>query len=240
MKITRKTYYIFNFILLFTLLIFSFVVATNIMYQDQKNSVEDRTDILTAQVTEEMNDILSSTNMISRTMFLSKDFQDLADEIYTDSEVIEKIFAHFNTLISMDNYIKNAMYVPLDADGELDPFNVLSYGDGYSYIKDNLPDILAVAKQEENKDGKVFVHRIHFDDGKDAPYFAMARNIIDIRPETYFEKMGVGVLFISVDQIEAELNKYAYALDGVSFSVMQDDKEIFSSTYFSVEHLNKS
>ena len=45
---------------------------------------------------------------------------------------------------------------------------------------------------------------------------------------------------ISVDQIEGQLNKYAYALDGVSFGVTHGEKEIFASTYFSYASLTKS
>ncbi len=240
MKITRKTYYLVNFILLFIILIFSFVVATNIMYQDQKKLSEEKTELLTAQATEEMNGILTRANTISRTMFLSKEFQDLADEIYTNLDVIEQIFEHFNVLISMDSYIKNAMYVPLGVNGELDPDGVLSYGNGYSYIKENLSTILEVAENETNKDGRVFFQRLYYDDGDVAPYFALARKIIDIRTETYFNKMGVGVLFIDGAQIETLLDKYAFAFDGVNFCVAQDDLHLFSSSYFKDESLEKS
>lgn len=232
MKITRKTYYIVNFVLLFSVLIVAFVLASVIMYQDQKNSSVEKTDILTVQVSEMLNDTFNSANLISRNMFLNTDFQELADLIYTDDDAVKKIYEHFNLIISMDDVIKNTIYVPRNSNGELDVIASVSYGIGFEYITENLPRIVEIANNEEFKDGKMFYCDLLVNGENVAPYFALARNITDLRHSSYFEKMGVGILFLNKGQIEEKLNDYSFALDGVSFSLFSGNEQILSSDSF--------
>ena len=115
MKITRKFYYVINFILLFAVLVTSFIVATVIMYQDQKNTAASKTEILTEQVSDELNETLKRADMLSRTVFLNADFQDLTDNVYTDGNVVEEIYNHFSLLISMDDFFKIPMKYTISA-----------------------------------------------------------------------------------------------------------------------------
>ena len=75
MKNSRKTFYIANFILLFSVLVLSFVIAMVIMYNDQKNFATEKTDVLTEQVYNEVENVLDRLNTTSRAMFLDENFQ---------------------------------------------------------------------------------------------------------------------------------------------------------------------
>ena len=143
-----------NFILIFVALAVSFVMAILIMYQDQKRLTEEKTGLLTGQARNELNDILNDVDMLSRSMFMDEGFQDSADRLYTDTEALTDIYAHFNLMISMDDFYKNAAYVPRNAQGELDLDAVVNYGYGYEYFQYNMPNIIALAQKEENKNGK--------------------------------------------------------------------------------------
>ena len=83
MKINRKTYYLANFILLFVVLMISFVVAMVVTYNDQSRFVTEKTDLFTEQVNEEFDSMLNRINTTSRTIFLNEGFQDLTEEIYS-------------------------------------------------------------------------------------------------------------------------------------------------------------
>lgn len=235
MKITRKMYYVINFVLLFAVLIVAFVSATVIMYQAQKKLAEEKMQILTLQARDDLNDTLERVETLSRTMFLNSDFQDLADGIYTDSNALEGIYDHFNLLISMDDIFKNAIYVPRNTNGELDVGNAVSYGRGYEYILTNVPNILEMAGNY--KDGRLFFTRLYYVDGTDTPYFAVSRNIYDIRPESYLEKMGVGILFLNAVQLADKLNSYSVALNGLSFCVMENGDKLAQTSQYTDEAL---
>lgn len=235
MKITRKMYYVINFVLLFAVLIVAFVSATVIMYQAQKKLAEEKMQILTLQARDDLNDTLERVETLSRTMFLNSDFQDLADGIYTDSNALEGIYDHFNLLISMDDIFKNAIYVPRNTNGELDVGNAVSYGRGYEYILTNVPNILEMAGNY--KDGRLFFTRLYYIDGTDTPYFAISRNIYDIRPESYLEKMGVGILFLNAVQLADKLNSYSVALNGLSFCVMENGDKLAQTSQYTDEAL---
>ena len=235
MKITRKMYYVINFVLLFAVLIVAFVSATVIMYQAQKKLAEEKMQILTLQARDDLNDTLERVETLSRTMFLNSDFQDLADGIYTDSNALEGIYDHFNLLISMDDIFKNAIYVPRNTNGELDVGNAVSYGRGYEYILTNVPNILEMAG--DYKDGRLFFTRLYYIDGTDTPYFAVSRNIYDIRPESYLEKMGVGILFLNAVQLADKLNSYSVALNGLSFCVMENGDKLAQTSQYTDEAL---
>ena len=235
MKITRKMYYVINFVLLFAVLIVAFVSATVIMYQAQKKLAEEKMQILTLQARDDLNDTLERVETLSRTMFLNSDFQDLADGIYTDSNALEGIYDHFNLLISMDDIFKNAIYVPRNTNGELDVGNAVSYGRGYEYILTNVPNILEMSGNY--KDGRLFFTRLYYVDGTDTPYFAVSRNIYDIRPESYLEKMGVGILFLNAVQLADKLNSYSVALNGLSFCVMENGDKLAQTSQYTDEAL---
>lgn len=234
MKITRKFYYVINFILLFAVLVTSFIVATVIMYQDQKNTAASKTEILTEQVSDELNETLKRADMLSRTVFLNADFQDLTDNVYTDGNVVEEIYNHFSLLISMDDFFKNAIYIPRNASGEVDTENAvyLGYGLGYEYVQFNLPKIAALAEKPENEKGNAFFTKLYYLDGESVAYYAIVRNIYDIREDSYLQKMGVGVLFVDGGKLLDTLNGYARPLDGLDFCILEGEDIVLSSAGF--------
>lgn len=221
-----------NFILIFVALAVSFVMAILIMYQDQKRLTEEKTGLLTGQACSELNDILNSVDMLSRSMFMDEGFQDSADRLYTDTEALKDIYAHFNLMISMDDFYKNAAYVPRNAEGDLDLEFVVNYGFGYEYFQYNMPNIIALAQKEEHKNGKAFFTQLYYDDGTAVEYFAVARNIYDVRPSSYFEPMGVGIVFLNGGHLVNLLNKYSLALDGLEFCILQNNKDLAHSAGF--------
>ena len=126
MKITRKAYYTINFILLFTILFLSFVVATVIMYRDQESTSKEKAKLLTQQLCDSLNETLGQVEVVSRSMFLNEDFQTLADGAYSD-ESVQKMCEHFNLFIQMSNLYKNAIYIPRNDNGQIDLSNAISY-----------------------------------------------------------------------------------------------------------------
>ena len=233
MKTSRRQYYMINFILIFVALAVSFVMAILIMYQDQKRLTEEKTGLLTGQACNELNDILNGVDMLSRSMFMDEGFQDAADSLYTDAEALTKIYAHFNLMISMDDFYKNAAYVPRNAQGELDLDAVVNYGFGYEYFQYNMPNIIALAQKEENKNGKAFFTQLYHEDGTAVEYFAVARNIYDMRPYgNYFEPMGVGIVFLNGGHLVNLLNKYSLALDGLEFCILHNNEDLAHSADF--------
>ncbi len=233
MKINRKTYYLANFILLFVVLMISFVVAMVVTYNDQSRFVTEKTDLFTEQVNEEFDSMLNRINTTSRTIFLNEGFQDLTEEIYSSSDDgILQIYDHFNLFLSMDDLIKNALYIPRNAEGVLDGENAVIYSYGFDYVFENISLFIELAESEEYLNGKAFFTKLYEPDGKEMPYFALVRLVIDIRPTSYFEKMGVGVLVFNSLKFTEVLNSYAMALDGLSFFVTDGTENIVTSKNF--------
>ena len=87
------------------------------------------------------------------------------------------------------------------------------------------------------KDGRLFFTRLYYVDGTDTPYFAVSRNIYDIRPESYLEKMGVGILFLNAVQLADKLNSYSVALNGLSFCVMENGDKLAQTSQYTDEAL---
>lgn len=235
MKITRKAYYTINFILLFTVLFLSFGVATWLMYRDQKSTAKEKTRILTEQVRDDLNETLEQVEVVSRSMFLNEDFQDLVDDIYSDVS-IQQISAHFNLFMQMSNLYKNAIYIPRDVNGEIDIENTVSYFSMNYELQYNLTQIVALADLTENQSGKNFFTKIYYFDGTITPYYAVARNVYDVRPESYLKKMGIGIVFFSAGNLVDMVNDYCLTLDGLQFGVFDETSCVFASNQFPTEY----
>lgn len=226
MKNSRKMFYIANLILLFCVLILSFVIAMVIMYNDQKKASTEKMELLTEQVHEEMENILTRLNTTSRIIFLNENFQNLTEEIYNGEQAVLDIYEHFSLFLPMDEFFVNAIYVPRDSEGILSNSYYLNYNPGYDYIPETLPKMIDTAEQEENANGKVFFMKLYYNDGVFTQHFAIARNVTDIRQESYFNKMGLGILIFNHSIITDLLNSYSMAIDGLDFYVT-DGQTIF-------------
>lgn len=238
MKVTRKTYYAVNFILFFIALILSFAVTTIMLYRRQDDSAKEKTQLLTAQVGGDLGDTLARIDQTSKALFLNTDFQDLTGKIYTGEEYLETMYGHFDLIIMLDQYLfKNVIYLPRSPEGELDKENTVSYGLGYEYIQYNIDEIIELAELDENANGKAFFKRVYYADGGNSPFYAVARNINDMRNTSYFEKMGIGMLFINANQLGDALD-YSKALDGLKFCILDGDEVIISSAGFDKSSLS--
>ena len=239
MKITRKAYYTINFILLFTVLFLSFLVATVIMYRDQESTAKEKARILTEQVRDDLNETLGQVEVVSRSMFLNEDFQELADGVYSD-EAIQKMSAHFNLFMQMSNFYKNAIYIPRNDNGEIEIENAVSYFSMNYELQYNLTNIVALADLEENQSGKNFFTKIYYFDGANTAYYAVARNVYDVRAESYLEKMGIGIVFFGAGNLVDMVNDYCLTLDGLHFGVFDEQSCVFASNHFPENFGSKS
>lgn len=231
MKITRKAYYTINFILLFTILFLSFVVATVIMYRDQESTSKEKAKLLTQQLCDSLNETLGQVEVVSRSMFLNEDFQTLADGAYSD-ESVQKMCEHFNLFIQMSNLYKNAIYIPRNDNGQIDLSNAISYFSLNYEFQYNLGNIVTQAEAEENQSGKNFFTKIYYFDGTTTPYYAVARNVYDVRAESYLEKMGIGIVFFDAGNLTDRVNDYCLMLDGLHFGVFDGETRVFESSQF--------
>ena len=240
MKNSRKTFYIANFILLFSVLVLSFVIAMVIMYNDQKNFATEKTDVLTEQVYNEVENVLDRLNTTSRAMFLDENFQNLTEKIYTDDQAILRMFGHFDIFLSMDKYFANAIYVPRNSLGQIDSDFYLNYNPGLDYVPEILPQILQMAELPEYARGEAFFVKLYYADGIYTQHCALVRNVIDIRQGSYFQKMGIGILVFNSSICTDILNNYASAFDGLEFYLTDGQSIPLNSKNFSAQTEGKS
>lgn len=239
MRVTRKTYFAVNFILFFFALAVSFSVIAVILFSSQRYSAHVKTALITEQVGKDLSDTLTRIDRTSKSLFLNEDFQNLTDDIYGATDAVEDINSHFGLIISLDQYLyKNVIYLPRSPAGELDESKVLSYGVGYEYIQNNIREIIELSDLPENLSGKAFYKKIFYYDGGDAPFFAVARNVYDVRSESYLERMGIGIIFINSNKTEDAL-EYSVALDGLEVCVLGAGEVITSSAGFTEKSLGE-
>lgn len=229
--------FIVSIVLLLAGILILFVFSTAMIYHNERESAKEKSDMLTWRVADEFDSALTRINTISMSLFLTQTFQEQALQLREGtSETISGIVDYFEMVAIADEaLVKNAVYVPYGEDGAANKNLIVNYGSNYDYVGNNIDRIVALAKETEFSDGRLFYTNVYFWTGELTSYLAFARVIRGITPATYFSNIGVGVVFVQGEQLR-EIVHYARTLDGFEIAVWDDAarnvKERSSSVLF--------
>lgn len=229
-NITHKSEYIISIIAI-NVVFFLFVILNfTFSYQSTKSSNIEKANIISENIHQNFEDQFNQVASFSRNTFLNNDFLFLQDNVNTNQEEIESYFA--SSLQSSSSIVIGTGYIPkinqeLNSDkriytGQFDGF----FSVNTNIVKSYLTEIINKSYEDEFTNGKIYPV---FDVNNDVSNFIIfARNIKDIRQETYNDKLGIG--FIAVNK-NTFLNPFSLTstLNGFDASITINDEILFSS-----------
>ena len=176
--------FIVSIVLLLAGILILFVFSTAMIYHNERESAKEKSDMLTRRVADEFDSALTRINTISMSLFLTQTFQEQALQLREGtSETISGIVDYFEMVAIADEaLVKNVVYVPYGEDGAADKNLIVNYGSNYDYVGNNIDRIVALAKETEFSDGRLFYTNVYFWTGELTSYLAFARVIRGITP----------------------------------------------------------
>lgn len=233
----RKLEFIIGLSLSIFLVFSIFIVNTIISYNSEEKYTYEKVEIISDTVYENFSNTLVNIDNVSKSAFLNTEFQDLASMLYDENtydNTITRINNKFeySTSSSDSSLIKDIGYIPRNNQG-LDVSNFVHYGYHtnlftiYNGENENFSNIINKSLEKPYVNGAMFSLNTYYLD-KIAEIVVFARNIYDIRPETYNQLMGIGYICVSKIKLESILN-YALAIDGLYMYAQNSEDLIFKS-----------
>ncbi len=230
-SVSRKRESIF-LLMLTALVLFSIVIANAIIiYRSQKRSLVDQFQNVTERVSDSMEESLNNLNYTFTTFFMDEEFQNAATNIKEEVqfEDVQRIEQHFELLMSTNSVlIKGCCFIPVDDNDEFLLNNLIFSGFDLLLLNNNIDDMLNTANTEPYLKGALFYKKIVFFDGDNTDFFVLARNILSIDNNSLYQRIGLGVLYLSRPSINNIL-RYVNQFNGITAFIKADDEIIFSS-----------
>lgn len=226
-SITHKKEYTISIAIINAVFILFGVLNFVFSYKNSKSANIEKSTIISENAHDSFEDELARISSYSRNTFLNKDFLCLQDDIETNREGIVSYLS--STLDSSSSIVIGSVYLPRIND-EIDVTKRIYAGQGEAFWSANsvptlsfLNTMISISKEDEFQNGKLYPV---FENGSDLIVFA--RNVKDIRLDTYGKKLGIGVVSISRNAFLKPFS-LANALNGLDLAISVNDQILFST-----------
>lgn len=221
------------FLLMLTaVILFSMVIANAfVIYRSQERSMLNQYQDVTARVSDSMEKTLSNLNYSFSSFFMNTEFQQAARNIQDEAKLedVQKIESSFQLLMSTNSvFIKGCCFIPVNGEDEFVLNNLVFSGFDLLLLNNNMSDIVATADNESYLKGAMFYKPIVFFDGNETDFFVLARNILSADNETLYQRIGLGILYLSRPYV-VNILQYVHQFSGIHAFIRADEGIIFSS-----------
>lgn len=228
--ITHKKEYLISIIAINIVFLLLVILNYTFSFESSKNSNIEKANIISENMRQNFEDQLNQISSFSRNTFLNEKFLDLQDDCINNKKEIETYFS--SSIQVSSSIVGGSCYIPRIGDelnidnriynGRFDVF----FNVNTNNVKSFLLEIVNTSYLDEYSKGKIYPIYDVNDEIND--FIVFARNVRDIRQDSYNEMLGIGFIVVDKNTFLKPFN-LTNTLNGFDSMIAVNDNILFTT-----------